>query len=222
MLRIILFVLLFIGCEQSEMAVSYKAEPAKPVRFLALGDSYTIGESVATNNRWPLQLANQLKASSVQVDTLQIIATTGWTTRDLLNGISAANPPENFNLVSLLIGVNNQYQGKNFHQYLSEFPLLLNQAIRLAGGDTSAVFVVSIPDYAYTPFGGGNAGISSEIDQYNAAAQEMCGQYGIPFIDITPISREGLQRPELVARDGLHPSGIQYREWVELIRAKLF
>lgn len=218
MMRILAFLLLLLSCEQTVSPIDNTPAPSEQekIRFLALGDSYTIGQSVAVGNRWPVQFVQMLEADSIEVDTLQIIAATGWTTRDLIEGIDYGQPATDFNLVSLLIGVNNQYQGKNFNQYLSEFPQLLNTAIRLAGGDTANVFVVSIPDYAYTPFGQGNAQISNELDQYNAAAKQFCEDYGIPFYDITPISREGLNRTELVANDGLHPSGIQYKEWVEL------
>ncbi|MDQ3018086.1 MAG: SGNH/GDSL hydrolase family protein, partial [Bacteroidota bacterium] len=192
-----------------------------PIRFLALGDSYTIGQSVPVNHRWPVQLMDSLETRGYTVDTLRIIATTGWRTDNLLNAIRSQDlKDENYNLVSLLIGVNNQYQGRPFSQYTNEFPILLDSAISYAGGDPSRVFVVSIPDYVYTPFGqqSGDPGqISMELDQYNAFNQQIAADYGVTYFNITPISRLGIQHPEYVANDGLHPSGIQYTEWVQLM-----
>lgn len=194
-----------------------------PIRFLALGDSYTIGQSVPPNERWPVQLSDSLVERGFTIDTLTIIATTGWRTDNLINAIRNKNlEDKNYNLVSLLIGVNNQYQNRPFNQYVTEFPALLDSAIRYAGGDKRNVFIVSIPDYAYTPFGqqSSNPGeISAELYQYNAFAKHIADSLDITFFDITPISRLGLQFPSYVANDGLHPSGIQYTEWVKLILA---
>ncbi len=192
-----------------------------PVRFLALGDSYTIGQSVPVAQRWPVQLLDSLEARGFVVDTLRIIATTGWRTDNLLNAIRSQDlQDENYNLVSLLIGVNNQFQNRPFSQYVTEFPILLDSAISYAGGDPSRVFVVSIPDYAFTPFGqqsGNAAEISEELDQYNDYNRQIADERGVTYFNITPISRLGLQHPEYVANDGLHPSGIQYTEWVQLM-----
>ncbi|XOV66970.1 MAG: GDSL-type esterase/lipase family protein [Fluviicola sp.] len=188
------------------------------VRYLALGDSYTIGESVNEPFRWPSQFRDSLIQRGYQFDTLEYIATTGWTTQSLLNAVTNQSlEDKNFNLVSVLIGVNNQYQGQPFSLFLSQFPQLLDSAIVYAGGDTSAVFVLSIPDYAYTPFGQtmNPNGISQEIDEYNAAKDSICQEYGIKYFNITPISREGLNDPALVASDGLHPSREQYTLWVQ-------
>lgn len=190
----------------------------QPVRMLALGDSYTIGESVNVSERWPNQFRDSLLVRGISVDTVGIIATTGWTTANLLNAISGQQLEEdNYNLVSLLIGVNNQYQNKPLSTYYNEFPKLLDSCIAYANGDTSSVFVVSIPDYAYTPFGGGNPQISNEIDLYNHINDSITAAYGIQYFNITPISRQGLNDPSLVATDGLHPSGYQYSLWVELM-----
>lgn len=196
-----------------------------PVRFLALGDSYTIGQNVPVNQRWPVQFRDSMAARGYQFDTLSIIATTGWTTTNLLNAIDNQNlDQKNYNLVSVLIGVNNQYQGQNISFYDDHFSALLDSAIRYANGDTHRVFVVSIPDYAYTPFGqaGGTQNaqnISTEIDQYNHINDSISSVYGIKYFNITPISRQGLIDPNLVANDGLHPSGEQYSLWVELMMA---
>lgn len=195
--------------------------PQGPIRFLALGDSYTIGESVPANERWPSQLMDSLALRGVAIDTMRIIATTGWRTDNLLNTITNQHlEQQHYNLVSVLIGVNNQYQTKPISQYLVEFPQLLDSAIRYAGGDTSHVFIVSIPDYAATPFGQSNPDpvqISSDIDQYNVINKDFADSFNIRYFDITPISRLGLFQPTLVANDGLHPSGAQYTEWINLM-----
>ncbi len=192
-----------------------------PLRFLSLGDSYTIGQNVPANNTWPAQLKDSLLSRGYTLDTTQIIATTGWTTNNLINAIDNQGlENKNFNLVSLLIGVNNQYQGISLNQFNIEFPQLIDSAIRYAGGDKNRVFIVSIPDYAYTPFGqaGGNATqISLQIDQYNAISKNFADNLNIKYFDITPISRQGLIQTDLVANDGLHPSAKQYGMWVELM-----
>ena len=190
----------------------------KTLRFLALGDSYTIGESVAEQDRWPNQLAAVLsKEKQVEIKTT-IVATTGWRTDNLSNAITIANLKDKFDLVSLLIGVNNQYQGKPVEQYEIEFEQLLKTSIELADGKPENVFVVSIPDYGFTPFGENNKEkISTAIDQFNAANKRITERYHIHYVTITDISREGLNDPTLVATDGLHPSGKMYSLWVKRI-----
>jgi lysophospholipase L1-like esterase len=189
----------------------------EPVRFLALGDSYTIGQSVESNERWPNQFVDELVNLGYNVKELRIIAQTGWTTSSLQNAINQQMPIEGYNLISLLIGVNNQFFGGNVQTYTPQFQTLLQQAIALAGGNPSNVFVLSIPDYAYTPFGNGNPSISAGIDAFNDANRFLASIYQVRYVDITPISRNGLLMPELVASDGLHPSGLMYRLWVEEI-----
>lgn len=195
---------------------------ASPIylNFLALGDSYTIGQSVPEGERWPNQLADALNMSEYDVTVYSptIIARTGWTTQDLKSAIATENPPNTYNLVSLLIGVNNQYRGYPIEEYPSEFESLLEIAIKKAGGNSDHVIVLSIPDYGYTPFGESyQEVISEDIDEYNAINKELSEQYGIKYYDITPISRLGLQMPSLVASDNLHPSAEQYSQWVDLI-----
>ncbi|WNJ18213.1 SGNH/GDSL hydrolase family protein [Pontibacter sp. G13] len=188
------------------------------LRILALGDSYTIGESVSPNQRWPIQLGDSLKNRGFVVDTTAIIATTGWTTGNLLAAISAQQlATMDFNLVGLLIGVNNQYQNRPLAEYQVQFAQLLDSAIAYAGGQVDQVFVVSIPDWAYTPFGQASipGPISQAIDQFNATNKSITEARGVAYIDITPISRNGISEPVLVAGDGLHPSGEQYRRWVQ-------
>ncbi len=188
-----------------------------PLRFLALGDSYTIGESVSYDNRWPTQLFDTLENLGADVDTLHYIATTGWTTTNLINAIQNSSFQNYYNLVSLLIGVNNEFQGRPFSLYESEFPQLISRALEYVQNDTNQLIVVSIPDYAYTPFGGGRTTISDRLDDYNTFAQDYCDSLGIAFYYITDISRRGLDETDLVAIDNLHPSGKQYGEWVDLI-----
>lgn len=188
--------------------------------ILSLGDSYTIGQSVCETCRFPEQLKDSLISNfpTENLFNLQIIAQTGWTTTSLINNINSENPPSNFDLVTLLIGVNNQYQNRPFSLYEEEFPILANRAIALAQGDASKVIVVSIPDYAFTPFGQGfgfSPSTSEEIDQYNSFADNYCNANGITFVNITDITRQGLANPNLVASDGLHPSELAYSLFVE-------
>lgn len=192
---------------------------AEAIKYLALGDSYTIGESVGTGERWPVQLSEQLKSKGLAINSPQIIAQTGWTTDELNQGINKTAPEKNFDLVSLLIGVNNQFRGRSVTDFKREFEPLLDRAIAFAGGNKSKVFVVSIPDYGFTPFGQGRnpEKITREIDEYNQVQKDICTARNIAFFDITPISREGLKDPELVAGDGLHPSGKMYGQWVDLM-----
>lgn len=150
----------------------------------------------------------------------QVIAQTGWTTTNLKTAISTQNPPNDFNLVTLLIGVNNQYQTTPFSVYQQEFPELVTIAIQKANNKKENVIVVSIPDYAYTPFGGGNTTISNQINSYNAFAENYCNTNNISFVNITNITRLGLTQTELVANDGLHPSEIAYIKFVERIMPK--
>lgn len=186
--------------------------------FLALGDSYTIGESVAEDQRWPMQLSAKLNEAGAKVSTPKIIATTGWRTDQLKEAIAATQLEDSYDLVSLLIGVNNQYQGRTVESFAPEFEELLQTAIEKAGGIKAHVFVLSIPDYGKTPFGAAKEEeIARELDAYNAVSKEICAKYNIDYFDITPISRVAKVDPELVAADNLHPSAKMYTQWVELI-----
>ncbi len=209
---------LIISCKR-ETPEPPATDMEKAVSYLALGDSYTIGESVAASERFPVLLASELRAEGIPVEEPTIIAKTGWTTSNLQSGIAKANFKEKeFDLVSLLIGVNNQYQGRSLEEYKREFTELLLQSIDLAGGTKENVFVVSIPDYGYTPFGRSRQeAISNEIDCFNAANKRITDSLGVAYINITPISRNGLSDPSLVADDGLHPSGKMYSQWVALM-----
>lgn len=213
-------ILLFVSaCNSDDNVLPAQANiSADPITYLALGDSYTIGEAVGEDERFPVQLADSLQSRGIKVEQLDIVARTGWTTQELDAGIDARDDLlEAYDLVTLLIGVNNQYRGRSVEEYQSEFPKMLNRAIDFAGGDKSKVIVVSIPDYAYTPFGNGRSDITEGIDAYNAINQTITEQEGITYVNITDISRKGLAEPELVAQDGLHPSGLQYSLWVQRI-----
>lgn len=214
--------LALVSCtlERREMDVN------KEYQFLALGDSYTIGEAVKENERWPMQLANRLKNDSIKLKPT-ILATTGWTTDELMTGIIKADDlQDKYDLVSLLIGVNNQYRGYDEDQYEKEFKILLDNAIQLAKGNPHHVFVVSIPDYSVTPFVVekmlDSAKIAHELDSYNAIAQKIATLRDISFIDITEISRQAKNDPDLIAEDGLHPSGKMYKQWVDAMYNQVY
>lgn len=191
------------------------------VSILSLGDSYTIGQSVCETCRFPEQLKDSL-ISSTQSNAfdLKIIAQTGWTTTNLINAVNNEDLESNYDLITLLIGVNNQYQHLDFSLYQSEFPQLVQMAISAANGNKDKLIVISIPDYAYTTFGQQDYfydTISPEIDQYNAYAENYCESLDITYVYITDITRLGIEQPELVASDGLHPSELAYSKFVERI-----
>lgn len=216
---LLLFTLL-VSCSANDTVQT--SSSGKTIKYLALGDSYTIGQSVCETCRFPIQLQTELKnyLTSKDVFVTNVIAQTGWTTTNLKSAIASQNPANDYDLVTLLIGVNNQYQNKPFSLYELEFPELVNIAITKAKGIKANVIVVSIPDYAYTPFGNGNTTISTQIDAYNAFAENYCIQNNITFVNITDITRQGLVQPNLVAGDGLHPSEIAYSKFVERIFPK--
>lgn len=188
--------------------------------FLALGDSYTIGEGLPVYESFPYQTVQILReGSGASFYAPEIVARTGWTTDELIGGIAHTRLLPVYDFVSLLIGVNNEYRGRDLTEYESQFGALLQQAIGLAGGKKDHVFVLSIPDWSVTPFArsylpdaaGRDIGrIAREIDQFNAAAERITGQHAVGFIDITPHTRESAAT---FAPDGLHPSGIEYRYW---------
>lgn len=202
------------------------AQVTATVPYLALGDSYTIGENVEPAGRWPMQLAAALRAEGIVIDGIavaspRIIAATGWTTDELSAAIDAAEPlAEDHALVSLLIGVNNQYRGRAVDEYAHEFAILLERAIGFAGRRADRVFVLAIPDWGVTPFaadsGRDTAAITRELDAYNAAAATICAERGVVFIDIAPVSRARGAEPAMLADDGLHPSAAMYAEWTRL------
>lgn len=188
-------------------------------KFLALGDSYTIGESVEARDRWPVQLVNRLKHNNIEISDLKIVAVTGWTTSELATNIMNETFEPPYDIVTLLIGVNNQYRGEDKTTYRNELTDLLYMAIDFAGGIRSNVLVLSIPDWGCTPFAEGKnrTEISNEIDRFNNIKLEQCNLLDLKFSNITSISRKAKDDQSLTAGDGLHPSGKMYKMWVDHI-----
>jgi lysophospholipase L1-like esterase len=189
-----------------------------PLTFLALGDSYTVGAGVAEAERWPNQLADLLRAEGLDVADPVIVARTGWTTRDLAAALDRESPQGSYDLVSLLIGVNNQYRGLAAEDYRVEFAALLDRAIALADGEPGRVLVLSIPDWGAAPFAEGEdrSQITIEVDRFNAISRAEAERRGARYVDVTPISRQAATDPSLLADDDIHPSGAMYARWAEL------
>ena len=227
MLRLLplLFVGAFFSCEKENITVppiivdtTVIIPPKKDTiySYLALGDSYTIGQSVSVIERYPVQATELLSYDSIKFYLPEIIAQTGWTTANLLNRINSTPPLKTtYDIVTLLIGVNNQYQGKTQEQYRTEFRMLLNKSIQFANNKINRVIVVSIPDYSVTPFANGydKAKIAAQIDSFNLINKEISQAAGVGYLDITPSTRMAATDTELVAYDGLHPSGKEYAKW---------
>ncbi len=193
----------------------------QPLRYLALGDSYTIGESLPPTDNFPSQVQAILAKQGVIIDEITIIAKTGWTTDELSQAIDAAQPANDYDFVSLLVGVNNQYRGRSAAEYAGEFEALLHRAIGFAGGRRERVVVLSIPDWGVTPYAEGRdrLAIARAIDAYNKVNRDISRKHDIRYIDITPGTRKASSDPVLVAEDGLHPSSITYHEWAEAVAA---
>ena len=191
--------------------------------YLALGDSYTIGESVTDTETFPVQTVKLLREHNIIISSPDIIARTGWTTANLLNALNNDPPKKTFSVVSLLIGVNNQYRGESLDEYKIEFTKLMNMAVSYAGNIKSHVFILSIPDYSVTPFARGSAAatIAGDIDAFNAANKNISLNAGVHYLDITSVSRNAKNDPALIAGDGLHPSAIQYKKWSELLASMM-
>lgn len=189
------------------------------LHYLALGDSYTIGQSVQESERFPAQTVKFLSNPNLTEKSIMYIATTGWTTSNLINAINLQNPPKNFDIVTLLIGVNDQYQHMDTAGYRTRFTTLLNTAVTLASGKPERVFVISIPDYSATPYvyASDKQRVSKEIDAFNAINKEITLSNKIVYIDITAGSRDAATDPSLVANDGLHPSGKEYAKWAAML-----
>lgn len=187
------------------------------MRYLALGDSYTIGEGVLEDGRWPVLLARALRTEGIALEDPRIVATTGWTTDELSMAIDAAELQDSWDFVSLLIGVNNQYRGRDPGNYREEFAALLLRAIAFAGGNAGRVLVLSIPDWGATRFGVESGRdlkqVMRELDVFNALARDACSACYVAFVDITGISREHGLEPGMLAEDGLHPSARMHALW---------
>lgn len=195
--------------------------PVKPTatskrKFLALGDSYTAGTGLAEGEPgWPQRLVSTLPEET----ELTVVARNGWRTDNLMIALEEAvlSPP--YDLVSLCIGVNDQYQGFHAEGFGQRFAELLDLAVELAGGNEKAVFVLTIPDYAFTPFGEGSPELSERVAEFNRIKRAVCKTANIAFVNMTDISRRGLEEPGLVAKDGLHPSGRQYELWIARLQS---
>lgn len=189
------------------------------LRFLFLGDSYTAGTAVPENLRWPVQLTDRIKQSGADVDPPRLIAGNGWTTRDLMDALDAEEPAPEFDFVFLLIGVNNQFQGRPLAEFETEFDVLVGRAIQLARGRNDRVFVLAVPDYSVTPFAADRhpARISSEIDLFNKVCVKIAAQRQVEFLSTVEISRQAGTNGALLVEDGLHPSAEMYRLWSDFV-----
>ena len=216
-----LLVLVSMSCSSQESDQKLQ-EQIKSKSYLALGDSYTIGESVPVSDRFPVILVNDLNDKGYNFQEPKIVAKTGWTTDELKAAILKENLSENYDLVTLLIGVNNQYRGRDVENFRLEFADLLQMAIGFANDQPEKVVVVSIPDWGVSPFASGRdqEKIAKEIDLYNKVKKEETLKRNVTFVDITVISRSGLGIPDYFAKDGLHFSGKMHQLWVNEIMSQ--
>jgi lysophospholipase L1-like esterase len=202
------------------VALMANAQAAEPIRYLALGDSYTVGESVPEPARWPVQLADALRADGIEIAAPRVIATTGWSTDELSAAMDAAEPLGEWDFVSLLIGVNDQYRGREVADFRPAFRALLARAVTLAQGRRDRVLVLAIPDWGVTRFGHASgrevARIAVELDAYNAAVRDEAQRQHVAFVDIAPVSRARGGETAMQADDGLHPSAALYALWSAL------
>lgn len=220
-MKLIFFIVTFLSsCTKSTTEQNMVVNPGANVSqysFLSLGDSYTIGESVSAADRWGVQLAGMLRNQGLDMADPDIIAGTGWTTAELQNEINSSGNQKKYALVSLMIGVNNQYRGQSQDWYRTEFKSLLQTAVNFASGKANHVFVLSTPDWGRSPFAStqDKTQIGLQIDQFNAIAKEECQKAGIAFVDITPTTRTAAGDESQFASDGLHYSGKQMKKWAE-------
>jgi lysophospholipase L1-like esterase len=211
------------SCTKKTAGIGLPVAAGSVKTYLALGDSYTIGQSVAVEGRFPSQTVALLRQGGLRVADPVYIAQTGWTTANLQHAITTQNPAPTYDMVSLLIGVNDQYQSGDTSGYALRFTQLLEKAIMLARGKKERVFVLSIPDYSVTPFvpAAGKERVSKEIDAFNAINFRITTAYGVSYTNITPSSREGATNADLIAADGLHPSALEYKKWAEQLAPKI-
>ena len=214
-LLIILSVLLYACTTSREVPVT----PPMDFSYLALGDSYTIGEGVGVEQSWPVQLVQRLNERGHKVAPPKIVAKTGWTTRNLITNFeSEIDVHRDFHLVSILIGVNNQYQKRSLSEFEVELREIFRKAVTQSKLREKGVFALSIPDYSVTPFGASNADtIAVQIDRFNEVVRRVAQENNVVYYDITPISREAAVDRNLIAGDSLHPSALMYRRWVDSV-----
>ena len=195
----------------------HSPEKKEPLTYLALGDSYTIGEGVPLHESFPYQTVQLLRKEGLDVNAAEIVAKTGWTTDELEANIAKTNFKKNYDFVSLLIGVNNPYRGRSIYEYAIQFEELLKKSIKFAGNKHENVFVISIPDWGATPFAEGRdrKKIASEIDAFNSINKKISEHFKVSYIEITNGSREALNNGLLVTKDKLHPSALEYKKWAE-------
>lgn len=219
----LLLLLIFTGAKSKQHLNRSANMNSTTYYYLALGDSYTIGESVLLTENFPYQTVQLLRKAGYNFAAPEIIAKTGWTTDELQVAIDKHQFLPSYDFVSLLIGVNNQYRGRSVENYKTEFEHLLKQAISFAAGKADHVIVISIPDWGVTPFAEGRDRnqIAKEIDEYNAANKTIAEKYKVNYVDITSGTREASSDPTLVAPDGLHPSAKDYKRWAEKIFEKI-
>jgi len=212
---------MLMACSKAD---STNANPINPgttnnftdsINYLALGDSYTIGTSVDAVDSYPNQTFQLLKGAKFTMNSVQIIAKNGWTADDLKNGLASADKKSMYQIVSLLIGVKNQYQGRSIKDFETAFVSVLQSAILLTGNKSKRVFVISIPDWGITPFASGRdrKEIATEIDNYNLICEKNAKLYGANYINITDAYRLEGFKPDYLSYDGLHPSKLEYNKW---------
>lgn len=218
-----LVLVFLLGCNRTreegrELSLQADSTESPTLSYLALGDSYTIGEGVDSTGRWPVRLAEDLRKEGMPLEDPAIVARTGWTTDELAAGIDSTNLHPPYDLVSLLIGVNNQYRGRGVDEFRREFRDLLSRAVGFAGGDSGRVLVLSIPDWGVTPFAEDREReeVGRAIDAFNEVVRDETRKVGARFVDVTGVSRRLEGNPEAVTTDGLHPSESQYARWVDL------
>jgi lysophospholipase L1-like esterase len=231
LMRIVLLAVIgLLGCSRETVPpppvpnVTFIPNPTPtPLRMLALGDSYTIGQGVARDDRFPHQTVARLKQMNRNFLEPEYIAQTGWTTANLLDAIARENKPKSYDVVTLLIGVNNQFQGRDTAEYRTQFTQCLQQAVAHAGNRVNRVWVLSIPDYGVTPFGRNlnPEKIAREIDMFNNINFSISQAFGVGYIEITKGSRDALSNPTLIAQDNLHPSALEYRKWAEKLTPEI-
>lgn len=222
---VLLIISLMMACKETPVIPDPDPDPdPNPVdtsgySYLALGDSYTKGEGVNDSLRWPSQLVRELKLAGIDMEEPVYVAETSWTSDELVLGMNSANLEDNYDLISILIGVNNQFREYTLQAYEKDMEQIFNSAFDKVNGNSKRIFVLSIPDYSVTPFGKtyNPEKIRQELDIFNESTRKQCEKRGIPFFDITEISRKAADNLDYLAPDNLHPSGIMYKEWVDLI-----